>query len=138
MLPPRSRVSASARPTGWRLAVASVVFVAFAFQSFVAQTHIHFAPDALARLAAYSASHAPKIAQGGAGQDRHDNHPDNDDPANCPICQEILHCGQFVAPAAQFILPPAMAVSTIAVVDKALPFVLALSHDWRGRAPPRI
>jgi hypothetical protein len=126
----------SGPPKGWRLAVASVVFVAFALQSFVVQTHIHFTPDAEARLAAYAASHAG--AHGDVGQSRHSRHAPGDDPADCPICQEILHSGQFVAPVPQLFLPPAMAVSTVAVVDTALPFIVARSHGWRGRAPPRI
>ncbi|MGB8365444.1 MAG: hypothetical protein ACLQUZ_01565 [Rhizomicrobium sp.] len=130
-------MSAPVRLTGWRLAVTSLAFAAFVLQSFVVQTHIHITHEAAARLAAYVAAHAPERLAQQAGEGGHEKHPEND-PANCPICQEILHCGQFVAPAAQVFLPPAMAVSTIAVVDKALPFIFALSHAWRGRAPPRI
>jgi hypothetical protein len=131
---PRSRVSASSRPTGWRLAVVSVAFVAFVLQSFLVQTHIHFTPADTLRLADYAASHG--INPGHPERDGHDKYPANEDPANCPICQEILHSGQFVTPAAQVYLPPTVAVSTIAVVDVALPVLLALSHSWRGRAPP--
>lgn len=132
----RSRLFAPARATGWRLAIVSVAFVAFALQSFVVQTHIHFTQADTARLAAYAASH--RIAHSGTGEDHHDKFPANEDPANCPICQEILHSGQFVAPAAHVFLPPTVAVSIIAIVETELPFVVALSHDWRGRAPPRI
>ena len=96
--------------------------LAFALQSYVFQTHIHFAPQAA----------LTDTTHGG----HHDKFPANDDPANCPICQEILHSGQFITPAAQFLLPPTLAVSTIAVVDQALPHILAPSHSWRGRAPP--
>lgn len=131
--PPRSRIAAPAHATGWRLAVVSVAFVAFALQSFIIQTHIHFTPADTARLAAYAASH--QIAH---DRDHHDKYPANEDPANCPICQEILHSGQFVAPAAHVFLPPTIAVSIIAIVKTELPFVAALSHDWHGRAPPRI
>jgi hypothetical protein len=116
------------RTTGlprWRVALVQLVLAAFVLQSFVIQTHIHFAPAVLAQLTGKSDSH-------------HDHWPANDDPANCPICQELLHSGQFVTPAAQFLLPPTLAVSTIAVVDEALPFVFAPSHNWQGRAPPRI
>jgi hypothetical protein len=116
------------RTTGlsrWRAALVQLVLAAFVLQSFVIQTHIHFTPAELAQLTGKSDSH-------------HDHWPANDDPANCPICQELLHSGQFVTPAAQFLLPPTLAVSTIAVVDEALPFVFAPSHNWQGRAPPRI
>lgn len=114
------------------MAVVSVAFVAFVIQSFLVQTHIHFTPEALARLAVHN-THA--VTDDPA---HHDKYPANEDPANCPICQEILHSGQFVAPAAQVYLPPALAVSTIVIVDGALPFIVALSHSWRGRAPPRL
>lgn len=111
--------------SGWRLVLVYAVLAAFAFQSYVVQTHIHFAPASLAQLGSAPA--------GG----HHDRWPANDDPANCPICQELLHSGQFVTPSAQFLLPPTLAVSTIALVDQALPFVFAPSHIWHGRAPPR-
>ena len=116
----RSRATAL---SGWRLVVIYAAMLAFALQSYVLQTHIHFAP-------------ATAIADTHGANGHHDKYPANDDPANCPICQEILHTGQFITPAAQFLLPPSLAVSTIAVVDQALPHILAPSHSWRGRAPP--
>jgi hypothetical protein len=122
----------SRRLTGWRLALASLLLAAFALQSYVVQTHIHLTQAESARLSLYDATHGAKLAPA----DHHDRYPANDDPANCPICQEILHSGQFVTPSAQALLPPSLAVSTIAVVDTALPFLLTLSHSWRGRAPP--
>ncbi len=104
----------------------SLMLLAFVAQGFLVQTHIHLAP----------ASGAPLAGQTQAGGERHDRLPG--DPANCPICQDYLHHGQFVAPAAQALLPPALAISTIALVDGALPFLAARSHDWRGRGPPRL
>jgi hypothetical protein len=127
----RPRIAAG-RFAGWRQALVLVALVAFALQGYVVQTHIHFTPAEIAKLS--TGTHAVKFGSG----EHHDKFPANDDPANCPICQEILHNGQFVTPAAQVLLPPAQAVSTIAIVDTALPFVLAFSHSWRGRAPPRI
>lgn len=103
--------------------VVYAALLAFAFQSYVVQTHIHFAP-------------ATTLAGAHGTSGHHDKFPANDDPANCPICQEILHNGQFIAPAAQFLLPPTLAVSTITLVDEALPHITAPSHSWRGRAPP--
>ncbi len=121
-----------AAPGRWRQAFVFAMLLAFALQGYVVQTHIHFAPGAAALLDAVAASHGVK----GAAQDHHDKYPPADDPANCPICQEILHSGQFVTPSAAALLPPSLAASTIAIVDVELPFVLALSHSWRGRAPP--
>ena len=113
--------------SGWRLVVLYAAMLAFALQSYVFQTHIHtHFPPATASADAHGTS------------GHHDKYPANDDPANCPLCQEILHSGQFITPAVQFLLPPALAVSTIAVVDQALPHIFALSHSWRGRAPPHV
>jgi hypothetical protein len=109
--------------SGWRLVVVYTALLAFALQSYVIQTHIHFAP-------------AAALAGDHGANGHHDKFPANDDPANCPICQEILHSGQFITPSAQFLLPPTFAVSTITLVDQALPHILAPSHSWRGRAPP--
>jgi hypothetical protein len=121
-----SRRRISARPGGWRFALTMLALVSFAFQTYLFQTHIHFTPETEAQFA--GVGHVPG----------HDKYPPSQDPANCPICQEILHSGQFVSPAAQALLPPMVAVSTIALVDAALPFIVALSHDWRGRAPPSV
>jgi hypothetical protein len=124
------KVTTSRSLTGWRRALVFVLLVAFALQGYVVQTHIHFAADA--PLALGSASHDAKAAVGG----HHDKFPPGEDPANCPICQEILHTGQFVTPATLSVLPPAVAVSTIVFVDAARPFISVASHSWRGRAPP--
>lgn len=119
----RALRSRSTALTGWRFAVVCLALLAFAFQSYVVQTHIHFAP-------------AMQLSSGGH-RGHHGKFPADEDPANCPICQEILHSGQFITPAAQFLLPPTLAVSTIALVDQALPHIFAPSHSWRGRAPPQ-
>jgi hypothetical protein len=123
---PRTRASVRSglRPHGWRFVLTLLALASFACQTYLFQTHIHFAPETEAQLAGHPIGH--------------DRSPGSGDPANCPICQEILHSGQFVTPAAQVLLSPLAAVSTIVLVDAALPFVGALSHDWRGRAPPRI
>jgi hypothetical protein len=123
------RLRTRAALSGWRLVLVYTALLAFALQGYVFQTHIHFTPSELAGL---TGDVDTNTANG-----HHDKFPANDDPANCPICQEILHSGQFVTPAAQFLLPPSLAVSTIAVVDQALPHILAPSHSWRGRAPPQ-
>jgi hypothetical protein len=117
----------SATLTGWRQALIFAVLVAFTLQGYVFQTHIHFAHETEAI--------STGVAQATTGS-HHGKLPPSDDPDNCPLCQEILHSGQFVAPTAAALVAPSAAVSTIAIVDAELPFVLALSHSWRGRAPP--
>jgi len=123
----RSRVPANL--AGWRLALICLLIGAFGLQSYIVQTHIH-----LPRSLESSAADLVNLASQLPGH--HDKYPPADDPANCPFCQEILHSGQFVTPAAQALLLPSLPVSTIALVEPALPFIFTLSHNWRGRAPP--
>ena len=127
-----SRPRMSATLMGWRQALIFAVLVAFTLQGYVFQTHIHFASERAAQPEFAAAAHG---ATGLPGT-HHGKLPPSDDPDNCPLCQEILHSGQFVAPTATALVAPSAAVSTIAIVDAELPFVLALSHSWRGRAPP--
>jgi hypothetical protein len=103
----------------------SALLLALVVQGFATQTHFHrqnVFPDSFAS----AAKHLPG----------HDKFPLNDDPANCPICQQIIHAGQFVAPTwlNPFLL--ILAISTIEIVNIALPGFDAVSHSWRGRGPP--
>lgn len=114
--------------------------LAFALQSYVTQTHIHFTPAELTNLSA-AAQPGAKIAAIGvrpapgkfAPQDKY---PANDDPANCPICQEILHAGQFVAPSAIVFALPTEAVAVVPLSLALFTPREAASHNWQGRAPP--
>ena len=113
--------------------------VAFVLQSYVTQTHIHFTAaieQALAADVSQSVSTGARHVSTWFG-DR-DRQPAKEDPARCPICQEILYAGYYVAPTAAVFLPPNLAVSTIAIVEGERAFVSAYSHNWQGRAPPAV
>ncbi len=103
------------------------MLMAFVLQSYVTQTHIHLAPGS---FASYS-------ELGAAKKQQQDKFPAQDDPANCPICQEILHSGQFVTPSTAAALLPALAVSIIAIVAHIVVAPEATSHTWQSRGPPR-
>jgi hypothetical protein len=63
--------------------------------------------------------------------------PLNDNPANCPICQQLIHAGQFVAPAW---LAPLLLVTTVSRVEIETDTRSAfdtVSHSWLGRGPPQ-
>ena len=116
-----------------------LMLAAFALQSYVTQTHIHFAGHVVTGGFTFPDDGA-KAQTGkalGENQDDHDKYPPGDDPANCPICQEILYAGHYVAPTAVPILLPSLAISTIEIVETVLPRVFAPSHNWLGRGPPR-
>ena len=111
---------------GARLAITLVALLAFALQTLVLQTHIHGTP--LAGTAGVTLA----VEKG----QQPDKLPPANDPANCPICQELLHAGAFVAPTAV-----AFQVATIAtVIDFVFAQIFATTqtyaHGWKSRAPP--
>lgn len=100
------------------------MLVAFAVQGLAVQVHIHGDPlRALDHVAHVSQPVAP------ASQDPYD-------PANCPLCQELLHAGVYVTPA----------VSDFVIILNAVAFAPAFAllphaaaerqHSWQSRAPP--
>ncbi len=108
-----------------RAALVFFTLIAFAAQAFATQTHIHFTPQELAALNGDAPGGLP-----------HKGDPSKDDPANCPVCQQIALAGNFVSPAPiLFHLPTQITVLPEIVFAQ---FVLAqsVSHNWRGRAPP--
>lgn len=116
-------IDRTGRPPAGRLLFGALLAVMIAFQGWVIQTHVHAADVLTVALQKAGEPHAPQ--------------PVNDDPAKCPICQEMLHSGLFVAPvwlalfliaAASIIVPPAVF---------AAPAFAAISHTWRSRGPPR-
>ena len=109
-----------------------MVFTAVAFlaQTYLTQTHLHFANASrdLASPVVSKAQTAPGVPN--------DRYPANEDPANCPICQKLVHASHFVAPAAVVVLLPATALLGIEGANSAQLFISAVTHIWHGRAPP--
>ena len=119
------KIAVGKRPTAWRRFLVAFMLLTLVVQGYATQTHLHKQNDSTVS-AAWKAGGSPK----------HNNLPVNDDPANCPVCQQILHAGQFVAPA--WLLPFLIlaAVSTIEITTAVLPHYDTVSHSWRGRGPP--
>jgi hypothetical protein len=117
-----------------------LMVVAFALQGYVTQTHIHFAGQVVTGGFSFSAEGSKALSNKALGAARgHENRgtsPVDDDPANCPVCQQMLYAGHFVAPAAIALWLPTLSISTIAIVAEARPHFDAVSHFWHGRAPP--
>ncbi|MEA2823577.1 MAG: hypothetical protein QOF03_59 [Alphaproteobacteria bacterium] len=119
--------------------------LALAIQILVVQTHIHI-PQAAGLPQTVSVTTLAKTLVSGASvqaaDDKanapRDRYPINEDPSNCPLCQEIAHSGQFVHSAAALAALPAFVSVHFIVFSEALPSLFAVSHSWRGRAPPRI
>jgi hypothetical protein len=135
----KASVSRVRRASSWRQLLPMLMLVAFALQSYVTQTHIHFAGHVVTGGFTFPDDESKSVADKapGSGSD-HDKYPPADDPANCPICQEIMYAGHYVAPAAVHVVLISLPVSTIAVVAAVPHRLFALSHSWQGRAPPRV
>jgi hypothetical protein len=113
------------RPTAWRRLLVAFMLLALVVQGYATQTHIH-------KQSGSTVSTALKTD----GSPKHDNFPVNDDPANCPICQQIIHAGQFVAPAWLIPFLLILAISKIEIATLAAPHFDSISHNWRSRGPP--
>jgi len=137
VMPLDGRASSLVRPlrrrnSSARVAVTLFALLVFAFQTYVVQTHIHLSPQAIGSVTV--GAKAPALD---AQKQQPDKFPARDDPANCPICQELLHSGQFVTPSAVATLLPSLLVSVIAIVIHIAVAPEATSHTWQSRGPPR-
>ena len=107
--------------------VTLLAILAFTFQCILIQSHVH-GPQ-VAPSADHSVQASAPYLPGG---------PDNDDPANCPLCQEMLHAGTYVMPVAAAIYLPVAIAFVSAPVVATVWRTITPSHNWQGRAPPRI
>jgi len=132
------RVSVSSWP------IVILGLLAVIIQSFVVQTHIHI-PQATGASQSVSVVTLAKVFVAGSSASASENHasaprdkyPINEDPTNCPLCQEIAHSGQFVQSAAVLAYVPVWISIYFIPFREALPSRAAAGHSWQGRAPPR-
>ena len=137
----RSRPRVALKVRASHLLVALFGLLAVALQSFVVQTHIHvqqpvFRTQAVGLITLAAASIAgADLASGQTGAPV-DNYPINRDPANCPLCKELTHSGQYVSSASVLATLPFPVTVNFIVFREIAPSRFAASHTWRGRAPP--
>ena len=115
----------------WRVFIA-LTALAFAFQNFVMQTHIHV-PQAVEAALAHGAG---AVTQTVIMSSQNSTSPD--DTATCPICQEVTYAGQYLSPTAIAVLPPTISVAIVPVALHLLRIRSPLSHAWQGRGPPTL
>lgn len=124
------------KPSPLYILVMMLGFLALAVQSFVVQTHIHIPQGAgKAQTVSLITLAATGVTDEATPAPR-DRYPINEDPSNCPLCQEAVHAGQFVQSAAFVAALPFSVNIHFIVFDEALPSFFAVSHIWLGRAPP--
>jgi hypothetical protein len=107
--------------------VVFAALLAFALQSYIAQTHIHDAWQAaggVARLA------TPGSAQPGKSPLDHSR-------TDCPFCQAVTHLGAALASPAPLLTLPFAWIETTAIVLTARADSVSAAHHWKSRAPPR-
>ena len=142
----RARAVIAREPPRSRISFLLLALLALTIQSLVVQTHIHIPQTAgLPQTVSVTTTLAQSLVSSASVQtadDRvnapRDKYPINEDPSNCPLCQEIAHSGQFVHSVAALAALPAFVSVHFVVFSEALPSLFAVSHSWRGRAPPRI
>ena len=139
----RPRVAIARAPTIARVAMGLLALLAVALQSFVVQTHIHMGQGSggiqtisIITAARHIAALSAPAATADAATPR-DKYPINEDPSNCPLCQEIAYSGQFLQSAAALAAIPASVSVHFIIFSEALPSFFTVSHNWRSRAPPQ-
>lgn len=101
----------------------ALVLVMFSLQSFLIQTHVHALVMGNFADAGYAAvSRTPDKAPFDADQ--------------CVLCQEFVHSGTYLPPAAVAVLAPSAQVSLLPLVAAPVAIAKITSHIWIGRAPP--
>jgi hypothetical protein len=129
------------RTTLFRVNLLLLALLALTFQSLIVQTHIHVPPAVFRAVMSLAIqSHASgtlaAIEPTSRASPSGSKAPYNDDPSNCPVCQQIAHSGQFVHSAAVLTaLPAFISVSAVPWAQTVIPLI-ALTHIWNIRAPP--
>jgi hypothetical protein len=115
-----------------------VALVAFSFQSFVTQTHIHVPTVPVsAGILQTTDAHGLKAVALKQTPAPKDKAPANDDPLNCPLCQAVGYAGHFLTPSAAALILSTTAVSILPLAATIPSSRETPSHIWQGRAPPR-
>jgi hypothetical protein len=113
----------SRRSPGWRL-VTWMLLLAFTWQAFATQTHIHAAQQIRSGHALASAPERSKS-------------PLKSDAADCPLCQAVFHAGAFVSPAAPFLYLPAFLAEWKLPAAVIVGVSVSGAYDWKSRGPPQ-
>jgi hypothetical protein len=103
---------------------AALLVLAFGFQSYVAQTHIH---DVTAKTPAALVQHS--------GPNRA---PVQNSPLDCSFCQMLSHAGSTLMPDAALLVPAPQWIAMAAPYYLLAGTGTTANHSWQSRAPPAI
>jgi hypothetical protein len=112
------------RGIGWQ-AIVFLLTLAFALQSYLTQTHIHWTSQTSSRtcVSACVASSPHRSSPFG-------------EAADCPFCQAIVHAGAFFAPAILAIVLPCLRVESPVPAMREFMLRTASVRHGQSRAPP--
>jgi hypothetical protein len=119
------RTSGIRRLSAARRIVVFIAALAFALQSYIAQTHFHGLPESMGGGVSIAVPHAPAT-------------PLDHRTADCPFCQAVIHAGVFITPTTLLLHLPFAWTKTAALVFTGPAASDATAHDWHSRAPPRL
>jgi hypothetical protein len=105
------------------LAVFVAALLAFTWQSFVTQTHIH--PEA-----------PPGTVTHVVGAQLTPTQPTPERPIDCPICHAAALSGHYLTPGPALVLAPVVITVWRFTTTALAPSRSDRSHAWRSRAPP--
>jgi ABC-type Fe3+-siderophore transport system permease subunit len=137
----RKRFTTNMRIRIPRLLVVFLSFLALALQGLVLQTHVHI-PHASVQTkptgfnTVIAASAGLSDVSLGHTDSPGGQYPTSRDSANCPLCKELTHSGQYVASTSVLAKLPFSVTANVIVFREIAPSLFAASHNWRGRAPP--
>lgn len=106
-----------------RLWLTLFALIAFTFQAYLSQSHVHAAPIVAGKQ--LPGKLPPKL-------------PGGDDQANCPVCQAALHGGHYLAPGASGFVPLVLMAHGAFTPTHVASAVESASHSWTSRGPPLI
>lgn len=113
------------RGIGWQ-AIVYLLLLAFAFQSYLTQTHIHGTAEASPQACVSKCiAHTP-LSQSPF-----------DKATNCPLCQAIVHAGAFFVPAVLTFFVPYLWIESVFPATKPVPYRIKQARYGLSRAPPR-
>lgn len=105
--------------------------LAFLFQAFIAQTHIHVpggADDAVSYRAVAAAVHTPAKVP---------DQNQQDDLSKCPFCQAAMALGAAISPNLFYVVAPPVRGLVEALRELRQPVRIARPYIWRSRGPPQ-
>lgn len=105
--------------------------LAFLFQAFIAQTHIHV-PGVADGAVSYGA-----VATGVQSPAKAPDQNQRDDLSKCPFCQVAMALGATVGPSVFYVLQPPTSGVVEALREQQRPVRIARSYIWRSRGPPQ-